>query len=316
MMMAYTRRPPGKEYLKAVLADKINSLIEHKDLELEINPSKVYETLLGQETETSRNSTEALPRGITGDEAAARADVQEIIEPRVQGLIGVANSFLTTIIAGLEEIPYGIRWICKQIRSLSRRKYPDASNETICTLIGGFFFLRFINPAIISPASYMVIDSTPAENPRRTLTYVAKMLQNLANKPTTSKEDYMTAVLQPFTQQNRERMSAFLLEICEVQDFYESLELDNYVALSKKDLELKITLNEVYSMHEMLQEHEEQLVSWSNPSRSVADTHPGKRRQPPSRHAPSRTRPTTRPTPPQRQSRNHSPPLLQMGNAP
>jgi len=314
--MAYTRRPPGKEYLKAVLADKINSLIEHKDLELEINPSKVYETLLSQETEAERNSAEALPRGITGDEAAARADVQEIIEPRVQGLIGVANSFLGTIIAGLEEIPYGIRWICKQIRSLSRRKYPDASNETICTLIGGFFFLRFINPAIISPASYMVIDSTPAENPRRTLTYVAKMLQNLANKPTTSKEDYMTAVLQPFTQQNRERMSAFLLEICEVQDFYESLELDNYVALSKKDLELKITLNEVYSMHEMLQEHEQQLVSQSKTPRLITNILLGKRRKSPSRHTPSRTRSTTRSTPSQRQSRNHPSPLLQVGNAP
>jgi Ras GTPase-activating-like protein IQGAP2/3 len=41
MMTTYTRRGPGQSYLKTVLADRINSLIEHKDLNLEINPLKV-----------------------------------------------------------------------------------------------------------------------------------------------------------------------------------------------------------------------------------------------------------------------------------
>ena len=41
MMTTYTRRGPGQSYLKGVLAERINSLIEHKDLNLEINPVKV-----------------------------------------------------------------------------------------------------------------------------------------------------------------------------------------------------------------------------------------------------------------------------------
>lgn len=41
MMTTYTRRGPGQSYLKSVLAARINSLIEHKDLCLEINPLKV-----------------------------------------------------------------------------------------------------------------------------------------------------------------------------------------------------------------------------------------------------------------------------------
>jgi hypothetical protein len=46
MMTTYTRRGPGQTYLKRVLADKINSLIEHKDLNLEINPLKVCSLFL------------------------------------------------------------------------------------------------------------------------------------------------------------------------------------------------------------------------------------------------------------------------------
>jgi Ras GTPase-activating-like protein IQGAP2/3 len=254
MMTTYTRRGPGQTFLKEVLRDKINSLIELRDVDLEINPLKVYETMVSKIQDDTGTLPDYLPRGITAEQAAENPQVQQIIEPRLKMLTEIATGFLDTIIAGRDRTPYGIRWICKQIRSLSRRKYPDAQDQTICTLIGGFFFLRFINPAIVTPKSYMLIDGTPAENPRRTLTLVAKMLQNLANKPSYAKEPYM-ARLQPFVQQNKDKVNRFMLDLCEVQDFYESLEMDNYVALSKKDLQLNITLNEIYATHTLLEKH-------------------------------------------------------------
>ncbi|KAI9728250.1 MAG: glyceraldehyde-3-phosphate dehydrogenase 1 [Cirrosporium novae-zelandiae] len=254
MMTTYTRRGPGQSYLKDILADKINSLIELEDVDLEINPLKVYERMVAQIEEDTGTLPPYLPKGVTGEEAAANQQVQAIIEPRLTMLMDIATSFLTTIIDAVDETPYGIRWICKQIRSLSKRKYPDASDTTICTLIGGFFFLRFINPAIVTPRSYMLIEHIPNDHPRRTLTLIAKMLQNLANKPSYAKEPYM-ARLQPFIHQNKERVNKFMFDLCEVQDFYESLEMDNYVALSKRDLELQISLNEVYATHSLLEKH-------------------------------------------------------------
>ena len=64
------------------------------------------------------------------------------------------------------------------------------------------------------------------------------------------------AALAPFIYDNKERINRFLLQLCDVQDFYESLEMDNYVALSKKDLELSISLNEVYAVHALLEKHQ------------------------------------------------------------
>src|SRR3984885_9453631 len=263
MMTTYTRRGPGQSYLKTVLADRINGLIELKDLDLEINPLKVYERMIEQIEEDTGSLPASLPKGVTAEQAAENSQVQAIIEPRLTMLMEIANGFLTTIIDGLEETPYGIRWICKQIRSLTKRKYPDANDQVICTLIGGFFFLRFINPAIVTPKSYMLIEKLPEEKPRRTLTYIAKMLQNLANKPSYAKEPYM-AKLQPFVQKNKDRINKFMLDLCEVQDFYESLEMDNYVALTKKDLELQISLNEIYATHALLEKHNVALAQDSS----------------------------------------------------
>ena len=259
MMTTYTRRGPGQSYLKEVLSQKINSLIELDEVDLEINPLKVYETMVKQIEESTGSLPDDLPRSVTAEFAAEHPQVQAIIEPRLKTLSDLAEGFLDEIIVAVEDAPYGIRWICKQIRNLSRRKYPDARDEAICTLIGGFFFLRFINPAVVTPKSYMLIERVPEEKPKRTLTYIAKMLQNLANKPSYAKEPYM-AKLQPFILRNKDRCNKFMLDLCEVQDFYESLEMDNYVALSKRDIELNISLNEVYATHAMLEKHSGELA--------------------------------------------------------
>ncbi|KAI0671797.1 Rho GTPase activation protein [Trametes maxima] len=258
MMTTYTRRGPGQSYLKSVLAERINSLIEHKDLNLEINPVKVYEQMIQQIEEETGSLPPNLPRGVAPEVAAANQDVQAIIAPRLTMLMEIANSFLLTIIDSMESVPYGIRWICKQIRSLTRRKYPDATDYAICSLIGGFFFLRFINPAIVTPQAYMLVEGVPAKHPRRTLTLIAKMLQNLANKPSYAKEAYMIT-LNPFVENNKARINQFLNNLCEVGDFYDTLEMDQYMALSKKDLVINITLNELYNTHSLILQHIEVL---------------------------------------------------------
>ena len=53
---------------------------------------------------------------------------------------------------------------------------------------------------------------------------IAKMLQNLANKPSYSKEAYMIT-LNPFVENNKARINQFLNSLCEVGDFYDTLEV-------------------------------------------------------------------------------------------
>src|SRR5580698_4317458 len=81
---------------------------------------QVYEQMINQIEEETGSLPPNLPRGVPPEVAAANPDVQAIIAPRLTMLMEIANSFLVTIIASLEDVPYGIRWICKQIRSLTR----------------------------------------------------------------------------------------------------------------------------------------------------------------------------------------------------
>lgn len=80
------------------------------------------------------------------------------------------------------------------------------------------------------------------------------MLQNLANKPSYAKETYMIPT-NPFVEKNKRRTNKFLNDLCEVGDFYESLEMDQYMALSKKDIMINITPNEIYNTQSLLLQH-------------------------------------------------------------
>ena len=70
-----------------------------------------------------------LPGRVPPKVAQANPDVQAIIAPRLTMLMEIANSFLMAIIDSVDSVPYGIRWICKQIRSLTRvRAYHSPLN--------------------------------------------------------------------------------------------------------------------------------------------------------------------------------------------
>lgn len=138
---------------------------------------KVYEQMVAQMEIDNGELPSDMPRSVTPEVAAENPNVQAIIQPRLKMLMEIAESFLTTIIASTAAVPYGIRWICKQIRSLTKRKSPSASEFSVCSMIGGFFFLRFINPAIVTPRAYMLMDNAPSKHPRRTLTLVSQTMK-------------------------------------------------------------------------------------------------------------------------------------------
>lgn len=257
MMTTYTRRGQGQTYLRSVLSSKLNQINNQRNLNLEINPLRVYDELQDP-TSDDNDDPFGMPQ-VSAEQASRHPKVLELIRPRHAKLISIAKEVVDTIIQSLSSVPYGIRWICKQIRLLTKRKYPDATDTAVCSLIGAFFFLRYINPAIVSPQTYALVDKLPSDNSRRILTLIAKMLQNLANKPTYAKEPYMEN-LSSFIDKNKSRINRFLNDLCEVPDFYESLEMDQYVALSKKDLQLNITLNEIYGMHSLLDKYREGVI--------------------------------------------------------
>mmetsp|Transcript_17716 Transcript_17716/g.53103 ORF Transcript_17716/g.53103 Transcript_17716/m.53103 type:complete len:779 (+) Transcript_17716:136-2472(+) len=270
MMTTYTRRGPGQQYLKKTLTTVLTEITSQSDLILEVNPLKVYEAMINQE-EARTGQISTLNRKPTAEEAAANPDVQAIIGPRIKQLTEIADRFISAFIDSIADVPYGIRWICQQIRLLTKTSFPDATRNQTCSLIGGFYLLRFVNPAIVTPQAFMLVNSKLSANTRRNLTLLAKILQNLANNIRFGgvKEFFMEP-LNAVLDRNRERVNSFLEEMTRVEDLQEHLNLDKYIALGRnKDPVINISLNEMYFIHGLLQSNLDTIA----PDPTGADFH-------------------------------------------
>ncbi|XP_062522118.1 uncharacterized protein LOC134196913 [Corticium candelabrum] len=249
MMTTYTRRGPGEEYLRNALKEIVVELANRTD-SLEINPIKVYEEMI--------ESGEVHSEHTSFSEKMAAAEKHEGVRNRVaehsRKLEGVATSFLDTIVRSIEDVPYGIRWLCKAIKQLVQQHFPEATEENVTSLIGGFYVLRFLNPSIVTPHAYRLIPHQPRYSARRNMTLVAKILQSVANQSHASaavKESYMQP-FKPFIHAQQARMRTFLNELCDVPDFHSDMELEQYLALCQPEVSIDITLNEIYLIHDLL----------------------------------------------------------------
>ena len=165
-----------------------------------------------EEARTGQPSSK--PKLVETDVAAADPDVKAVIEPRLRKLDALATHVVDGVIKSLDDVPYGIRWICQQIRRLVRERFPDATREQTCSLIGGFFLLRFVNPAVVTPQAFMMVESKLSPSTRRNLTLLAKVLQNLANNVRFGglKEAFMQP-LNGFLDRAAPKMNSFLEEL-------------------------------------------------------------------------------------------------------
>lgn len=252
MMTTYCRRGPGQEYVRSALGEVVRKILCY-DKSLEIDPLKIFHDMM--EKNQVRRPSE--PKGIL--EAAQN---HPTVHEQIQVHIPILQDFILQILQRLrdtiQDVPYGIRWLCKAIRALVLEKFPDVSLERMNSLIGGFFLLRYINPIIVSPHNYRLISMPPSRVSRRNLTLIAKLLQKLASASSV-REDYMKP-LEPFVKTHNEQLKAFLNDLCNVDDFHEALQLEEYIALCRKDNCIDISINEISLIHSLLLKYRDSVV--------------------------------------------------------
>ena len=262
--------------------------------------------MINQIEEDRGELPEHLPRGVSAEIAAANEDVQGIIQPRLVMLMEIADSFLLTIIDSMETVPYGIRWICKQIKSLTRvcrfctwlgREPLSNRPLTLLSLLDclaaaqvpgreRFRHLLAHRRLLLPPLHQPSRRHTPGVHARRRRPGQAPAADAHAHRKDAPeprqqavvRQGGLHDVAQPLCRQEQGpdqpvpqrpmRRRRLLRESrgerrssCHASgrptDFSLTLshQLDQYLALSKKDLRINITLNELYVTQDYLQKH-------------------------------------------------------------
>eukprot|EP01117_Protostelium_nocturnum_P020952 TRINITY_DN97_c0_g1_i1.p1 TRINITY_DN97_c0_g1~~TRINITY_DN97_c0_g1_i1.p1 ORF type:complete len:852 (-),score=397.92 TRINITY_DN97_c0_g1_i1:65-2620(-) len=260
MVITYNRRKQGVEYLKSLLSPLIKNVIG-KDVNLELRPSNVYNAMIS-DIEISTGEKSQLDRNLKEEQIAEIEEVKSIIKTRVSQLELLCQSFVDGIIGNLSKIPYGIRWICKQIRLISRENF-EAKEDDIQKVTGYFVYYRFINVALVSPEAYDIVEREVNSTVRKNLVYISKVLQKLFNLSlfeSSSGDKYYTP-LNDFIKRNMESVREFFVDLVEVSEPDDYLQVDRYMELTQKTKPvIIISINEIAMTHNYLSANAEKLA--------------------------------------------------------
>ncbi|XP_069735830.1 ras GTPase-activating protein 1-like isoform X2 [Phaenicophaeus curvirostris] len=182
----------------------------------------------------------------------SKLEKNEDVNTNLVHLLGILSELVEKIFMAAEILPPTLRYIYGCLQKSVQNKWP--ANTTMRTrVVSGFVFLRLICPAILNPRMFNIISDSPSPTAARTLTLVAKSVQNLANLVEFgSKEPYMEGV-NPFIKSNKHRMIMFLDELGNVP------ELPDTTEHSRIDLSRYLA-----ALHEMCVAHSDELRTLSN----------------------------------------------------
>jgi len=133
----------------------------------------------------------------------------ELQKKNLKNLMYYLTKIVNSIFQSVDKCPRAMRVVFGFLQEEVSKRFPDDPIIKY-SAVSGFIFLRFFCPAVLGPKLFTLREDNPDETVSRTLTLVAKALQNLANGVNFGqKEEYM-AGLNDFMSAEKDSMRFFI----------------------------------------------------------------------------------------------------------
>lgn len=260
LVLQYNRGAKERQYLRDLLGPLVRGIMDDDGLDLETDPCAIYRATINQE-EMETGQPSRRPMEVNFHEALADPIARTIFIRHLQALRATTELFLSTILASASKMPYGIRYIARELYNSLQEKFPQESQTSLLKVVGNLVYYRYLNPAIVAPEGFDVIEKLVGPVQRKNLAEVSKMLTQIAAGKLFSEDNPYLQPLNEYVQQASERFNHWLLSVVEIQDAEVQFAADEFLDHTVQHRPvIYISPNEIYSMHWLVSQQLEHMA--------------------------------------------------------
>ncbi|XP_038639978.1 ras GTPase-activating-like protein IQGAP1 [Scyliorhinus canicula] len=269
MVVSFNRGARGQNALRQILAPVVKEIIEERSMNIKTDPVDIYKAWVNQ-MESQTGEASKLPYDVTPDQALSHEEVKLRLDTSIKNMRAITDKFLSAIVTSVDKIPYGMRLIAKVLKDSLHEKFPDATDDELIKIIGNLLYYRYMNPAIVAPDAFDIIDISAGgggltTDQRRNLGSIAKVLQHAASSKLFDKENCHLGSVNDYLSQAHMKFRRFFQAACEVPELEDRFNVDEYsdlVTLTKPVI--YISIGEIINTHTLFLDHQDAIAPEHN----------------------------------------------------
>jgi Ras GTPase-activating-like protein IQGAP2/3 len=177
----YVRSPRDRKFLKEILGPVIReNIIENEHLDLESDPMQIYRSSINNEELRTGQRSRRDPN-VSRDVALKDPETRGTFIHNLQDLRDVADQYFSLFEEVLHRMPYGVRYLAQQMFEELRLKFTYEPQEHLLQLVGHWVWKAYIQPALVQPQHWGVVDRGLSPVMNRNLGAVGKVLGQVAS---------------------------------------------------------------------------------------------------------------------------------------
>jgi Ras GTPase-activating-like protein IQGAP2/3 len=177
---SYIRSPRDRKFLKELLGTVIReNIIDNEHLDLESDPMQIYRSAINNEELRTGQRSRRDPN-VSRDVALKDPETRATFVRHLQDLRDVADQYFAMFEEVLHRMPYGVRYLAQQMFEELRQKFPYEAEDQLLQLAGHWVWKSYIQPALVQPQHWGVVDRGLTPSMNRNLVTVGKVLGQIA----------------------------------------------------------------------------------------------------------------------------------------
>ncbi|KAK4162172.1 hypothetical protein QBC43DRAFT_267262 [Cladorrhinum sp. PSN259] len=249
----YTRSPRDRKYLRDIMGPLIrDNIIEDPELDLESDPMQIYRSAINnEELRTGRPSNR--PLDIPRELAIKDPETKAVFIDHLRDLREICDQFLLALEDLLPRMPYGLRFVCRQTFEALCGRFQREHQTRLLQAVGNWLWKFYLQPALMSPENFGVVEKQLSPLQKRNLSEVAKVLSQIASGRQFGGDNLYLQPLNAFIAECIERLTIVTEAVIGIPDAESTFDIDEYNDLyAKNKPTLYIKMADIFAIHSLI----------------------------------------------------------------